>query len=151
MVGGFGAGNSRSSSRPGSDVKAGAADVDIEIQTGAGAPGSARRAVGRLSDRLPQARLEGLQLLVSELVTNSVRHAGMGPDGRIRVRVRVARGAIRLEVTDGGPGFVPPKLVPSVYSESGWGLYLVDQISDRWGVLSRPTTCVWLELDDRAT
>lgn len=131
-------------------MKAGASDVDVEIRNGTGAPGSARRAVGRLSDRLPQARLEGLQLLVSELVTNSVRHAGMGSDGRIRVRVRVGRDTIRLEVTDGGAGFVPPKLEPSVYAESGWGLYLVDQISDRWGVRSRPTTCVWLEMDAAA-
>jgi anti-sigma regulatory factor (Ser/Thr protein kinase) len=149
MVGGSELGNSRASSRRGTDVKAVASDLDVEIRNGAAAPGSARRAVGKLSDRIPQTRLEGLQLLVSELVTNSVRHAGMGPDGRIRVRVRVARNRIRLEVTDGGPGFVPPKLEPSVYSESGWGLFLVDQLSDRWGVRSRPTTCVWLELDPR--
>jgi len=132
-------------------VKVGVSDLDIEVRNGVGAPGSARRAVRRLSDRLPRPRLEGLQLLVSELVTNSVRHAGMGPDGRIRVRVQIDRDTIRLEVTDGGPGFVPPKLEPSVYSESGWGLYLVDQISDRWGVRSRPTTCVWLELDARSS
>ena len=89
-------------------MKTVASDLDVEIRNGVGAPGSARRAVGRLADRLPRARLEGLQLLVSELVTNSVRHAGMGPDGRIRVRVRLDRDSIRLEVTDGGPGFVPP-------------------------------------------
>ena len=98
-----------------------ASDLDVEIRNGVGAPGSARRAVGRLADRLPQPRLEGLQLLVSELVTNSVRHAGMGPDGRIRVRVRLVHDTIRLEVTDGGPGFVPPRLEPSVYSESRLG------------------------------
>ena len=132
-------------------MKTVASDLDVEIRNGVGAPGSARRAVGRLADRLPRARLEGLQLLVSELVTNSVRHAGMGPDGRIRVRVRLDHDTIRLEVTDGGPGFVPPRLEPSVYSESGWGLYLVDQISDRWGVRSRPSTCVWLELDGRSS
>src|SRR5690242_4657282 len=102
MVGGSELGNSRPSSRRGTDVKAVASDLDVEIRNGAAAPGSARRAVGKLSDRIPQTRLEGLQLLVSELVTNSVRHAGMGPDGRIRVRVRVARNRIRLEVTDGG-------------------------------------------------
>ena len=88
-----------------------------------------------------------MQLMVSELVTNCVRHAGMRPTDLIGVRVFVFPRKVRLEVSDDGPGFerVPP--APSIHSESGWGLFLVDQLADRWGVISQPTTSVWLEVD----
>ena len=45
------------------------------------------------------------------------------------------------------PGFVAGQPLPSMYQDSGWGLYLVEQIADRWGVTQDDGTCVWFELD----
>ena len=55
---------------------------------------------------------------------------------------------MRVEVKDGGPGFEPPP-PPSSPSEStsGWGLYLVARIADRWGVETGDDASVWFELD----
>ncbi len=114
-----------------------------------GAPRSARRALDRLSESLPREILDSLQLLASELVTNSVRHAARltGRADPIDVRVVATARTVRLEVSDRGPGFDPQPETPTVHSESGWGLYLVEKVADRWGVLNGPITRVWLEID----
>ena len=49
--------------------------------------------------------------------------------------------------TDSGPGFDAGTPLPSLYQDSGWGLYLVEQIADRWGVKQEEGTCVWFEVD----
>ena len=51
-----------------------------------------------------------------------------------------------FEVTDPGPGFEPKPVTPSFYQTGGWGLYLVEQLSDRWGVIRGKATTVWFEL-----
>ena len=83
-----------------------------------------------------------LVLLVSELVTNAVRHAA---GERFEVRLVLRPGVLRLEVRDGGEGF-EPVVAPSDDGSGGYGLYIVDRLSDRWGVERRPGS-VWLELD----
>ena len=88
-----------------------------------------------------------LQLLVSELVTNSVRHASLDPEQRIELRVRVGPGTVRVEVEDPGPGFTPTPRRPSDRRNEGWGLYLVERIADRWGVASGSPSIVWFEID----
>jgi anti-sigma regulatory factor (Ser/Thr protein kinase) len=111
------------------------------------APGDARHALDRLTGVVGTGRLEELRLLVSELVTNSVRHAGLTPGEWIEFRVDVSGALVRVEVADRGPGFVTARSVPSMYQDSGWGLYLVEQIADRWGVSNEGGTCVWFEVD----
>ena len=54
---------------------------------------------------------------------------------------------VRVEVTDHGPGFEARARDPSTQHESGWGLYLVDQLSDRWGVSRTDGTAAWFEID----
>ena len=99
---------------------------------------------GTVRDRL----LEDLRLLVSEIVTNSVRHAGLGPKDRVRLRVLVEGGQVRAEILDPGPGFEPPSHAPAAGSGSGWGLFLVERIADRWGIdRADGRTRVWFELD----
>lgn len=120
--------------------------IDVRLPVGAEAAGIARRAVEALTAELPARTLEDLRLLVSELVTNSIRHAGVGADGAVELSIRLIGGGVRVEVTDEGAGFEPP-VEPDPGTESGWGLYLVDQISDRWGVLRDRGTRVWFELD----
>src|SRR6185436_2511586 len=80
--------------------------------------------------------LDDAQLLVSQLVANSMRHARLGPKDTIRVIAEVGHGRLRVDVVDGGPGGTP---VPAhairqrPAAESGWGLYLVEILSSRWG------------------
>lgn len=114
------------------------------------APGSipvARHALDRLEGEIDAQQLENLQLLVSEIVTNSIRHGPGGED--VDVRVWLRRRAVRLEVEDRGPGFRRPRA--SSEGNGGWGLKLVDLLSRRWGVRSGRETTVWVELDRYAS
>ena len=121
--------------------------IDVRLAPGPEAPGSARSALERLRDRVPSNVLDDVRLLVSELVTNSVRHAGLSSDDRVELRVEVTPSTIRVEVTDPGRGFAQMPPTPTPYQDHGWGLYLVGQIADRWGVDREGGTAVWFEID----
>lgn len=121
--------------------------IDLRVGATAKAPGSARHALDELRGEVPDGVLEDVRLLVSELVTNSVRHAAGGEKSWIRVRVTVSARRVRVEVTDPGPGFEAEVSVPSIYQESGWGLFLVQQVAQRWGVDRGRETRVWFEID----
>jgi anti-sigma regulatory factor (Ser/Thr protein kinase) len=110
----------------------------------------ARRALGEISDHLTPRRLEDARLLVSELVTNAIRHAGLDVDDVIRLVVEAGERALRIEVCDPGPGFELTEPAPDPARPSGWGLYLVRELSDRWGVDRNTETRVWFELDREA-
>ena len=107
----------------------------------------ARRALGEVSDHLSQRRLEDAQLLVSELVTNAIRHAGLREQETIRLVVETDDRGMRVEVCDRGPGFELSEPAPDPSRPSGWGLYLVRELSDRWGIDRNGETRVWFELD----
>jgi anti-sigma regulatory factor (Ser/Thr protein kinase) len=109
----------------------------------------ARRSLGELRASLDPRVFEDLRLLVSELVTNSLRHAGLSGRDQIRLKVSLTDGAVRVQVRDGGPGFalsMEMPSMPSMYRQSGWGLFLVKQIADRWGTYRNRESCVWFEL-----
>jgi anti-sigma regulatory factor (Ser/Thr protein kinase) len=109
----------------------------------------ARRAVVEGDGQLPAYVRQDVLLLVTELVTNAVRHAGIGPDSPVRVEVRRWRRLVRVEVADRGVGFaaVPGPRRP-IDEPGGWGLYLVERIADRWGLHhASPGTCVWFEIE----
>lgn len=105
---------------------------------------AARRAVDGLSGHLPEDQLGDIRLLVSELVTNSLRHADLEPDDSILLRVRTADSVVRVEVADPGPGFEFNGRPDDPETVEGWGLYLVATLSDRWAV---ERNIVWFELD----
>jgi len=121
--------------------------LDLRFPVGPQAPGEARHALDELTGNVHEERLDEVRLLVSELVTNSVRHAGMESGQWIGLRCEVNGDVLRVEVTDSGPGFDAGKPLPSLYQDSGWGLYLVEQIADRWGVRHEDGTRVWFEID----
>lgn len=110
------------------------------------APGLARRAVtGWLHGRVHRGVLEDVTLLVSELVTNAVRHPKAS--GRIEMRVEVAGGRVLVEVTDPGGGFAKPDVgEPPADALGGRGLLIVDRVASRWGVTEGRPTRVWFEL-----
>jgi anti-sigma regulatory factor (Ser/Thr protein kinase) len=88
--------------------------------------------------------METLRLLVTELVSNSVRHAG---SETVVLRVLVGRAAVLTEVTDEGPGFDPAATGSPGTDENGWGLFLVERLAHRWGVKQeQDATKVWFEL-----
>jgi anti-sigma regulatory factor (Ser/Thr protein kinase) len=91
-----------------------------------------------------------VRLLVSELVTNAVRHANLAAGDVILLVFESVDHAFRVEVHDPGGGFVPTAPAPDPARPSGWGLYLVAELADRWGVDSDDRTLVWFELDRAA-
>lgn len=125
------------------------------------AVGLAYRRLGSLGEFVEAEALEDLRLLISELVTNSLRHAGLGEEDWVRLEVEVSDGAIRAEVSNPGAVFEAgldarfdagpvEQELGSPGRDSGWGLYLVDRISTRWGIAEdtpeKGSTGVWFVL-----
>jgi integral membrane sensor domain MASE1/anti-sigma regulatory factor (Ser/Thr protein kinase) len=107
----------------------------------------ARDTIAELEPLLGRVLFGNVRLLISELVTNSVRHSQAGAGDSIELRVSVFADRLRVEVSDHGRGFQRRVRVPERGSGSGWGLYLVDQLADRWGVSREEATHVWFEID----
>ena len=85
-------------------------------------------------------------VVTSELVTNAVRHGGASPDAPVQIRMAIDGGRLRIEVTDPGPGFAPePTIEPGAHG--GFGLRLLADQSDGWGVERGDGTTVWFELE----
>jgi len=96
--------------------------------------------------------LETARLLTSELVTNSIRHAGLRPGDAIRVVAGWTGTTLRVMVRDGGSGAraaagVAGAIRPSPTGESGWGLFLVDRLATRWGTNLGGVPGFWFELE----
>lgn len=119
--------------------------VDLKVPPTPSSLRDVREAMGGLS--LPTPILDDVRLLVNELVTNSIQHAAMGPDDRIRVQARIGGGKLRVDVIDGGHGRSRTEkgaIRPRPGAASGWGLYLVEILATRWG---RGRGRYWFELD----
>jgi anti-sigma regulatory factor (Ser/Thr protein kinase) len=109
----------------------------------------ARRAVDRLAWPADQDESEfNTRLLITELVTNSVRHAGLTHTDTVTLVMQPLPGGIRVEVADHGPGFSPRQLTEPPSGTSGRGIFLVDALADRWGVEPAvDRSLVWFEID----
>jgi anti-sigma regulatory factor (Ser/Thr protein kinase) len=89
-------------------------------------------------------------LLISELVTNSVRHAGLDASQPLQLSLVVDGDAVRIAVRDPGPGFRRPNPPTDPAHVGGWGLVLVDQLAERWGIdHDGEANVVWAELKRR--
>jgi two-component sensor histidine kinase len=117
--------------------------IMLELEPGPEAGHRARDEVGYLlRDRVGDGLLTDLQLIVSELVTNSVRY---GPGETIEVGIAVAEsGSITGEVEDHGRGEVAMREITD--KGGGFGLRIVDALASRWGVCEG-STHVWFELN----
>lgn len=102
----------------------------------------------RLADVLSPPKLYEAELLMSELVTNAVRHANVGEGAVIRIAIDVEPRTVHVSVMDAGEGFDLSKLVTkSPDSGGGWGLFLIETLADRWGVDASLPHKVWFEID----
>jgi len=112
------------------------------------AGGEARRALVAGDGKLPAAARADVLLLLTELVTNAVRHGGVAPDESVRVVVWQWPRRVRVEVIDPGTRFAQVRPGSRRDESGGWGLFLVDRIADSWGVARAAAgTCVWFEIE----
>lgn len=122
--------------------------MELELPSRPDSVARARQALGGLGDGVSPEMLEDLRLLVSEVVTNAIRHGETG-QGPVRLRIVDDAGRVRVEVRDPGAGFFPPDIEPDPERPGGWGLWLVEQLADAWGISGDGGTCVWFEVAAR--
>jgi signal transduction histidine kinase len=121
-------------------------DVTQVVRAGLGAPGEARRVVATLA--LPEGLRDALRIVVSELVTNSVLHAGVVAGDPIEVHVSGNDRRVCVSVRDGGPGFSKPLATNGRPPAGGRGLAIVVAVSEGWAVASGPEGCtVWCAVE----
>ncbi len=103
----------------------------------------ARRFIESTLRNVPVQVREVVALLVSELATNAVRHAGT----HFTVCVELAEGAIRVEVTDPAAE-MPVRRSPSPTDTGGRGLHIVDRLAQDWGVIAESPAgkTVWFKV-----
>jgi anti-sigma regulatory factor (Ser/Thr protein kinase) len=125
------------------------ARLDLRVASRPESVSAVRRDIEAMD--LPVLLIEDAKLLVSELVTNSIRHAGLGPDDDIRIAVRWSGRVLRVIVWDRTTDIALSPVVgafrPSPGADSGWGLFLVDRIASRWGTSLDRRAGYWFELE----
>jgi anti-sigma regulatory factor (Ser/Thr protein kinase) len=128
-------------------------DAIFDLEAKPQAAGQVRSLLSALlAPSLPREVVETAQLLLSEIVTNAIRHA----QTPTTARVVLGASALRAEVYDRDsrvfdvPDIAPRTGQPVLFRESGIGLFVVDRLADRWGIEVHETgKCVWFELDVR--
>lgn len=87
------------------------------------------------------------EIVVSELVSNAIRHARPLPDGTLRIHWKVKAGVVEVEVTDGGGETTPRPAPRTLWAASGRGLRIVRSLAHEWGVaVDRHGSTVWASL-----
>ncbi len=118
------------------------------VRADATAPSQARDALVDLSPQVPPRAAQDLRLLVSELVTNAVKHAGLRKGEKIELDVRTRPEHAEVKVRYPEHVRFAPTLPAEPDEASRWGLLLVDRISDRWSLVETDDRVLaWFELD----
>jgi anti-sigma regulatory factor (Ser/Thr protein kinase) len=95
---------------------------------------------------IDEARRADLELVLTEIVTNAVRHGAAG--GRLVVAATPKPEFLCVQVTDEGPGLVPRPGAMASDENGGFGLFIVERLTRRWGVTRENRhTRVWFEFD----
>jgi anti-sigma regulatory factor (Ser/Thr protein kinase) len=113
--------------------------IVTDLPRSAGSVRTARELVRAHAAGLRPQQREDAALMVSELVTNALQHG----IGTISLRIDSGPAGLRVEVSDGGNVAVSP--TPSPGAHGGWGLRIVEEVADEWGVLEGSTR-VWFRL-----
>ena len=112
--------------------------LPIDARSAAAARGFLRSVL----DGHQTTHIDAAVLMISELVTNAVRHA----DSQLRVMVSIADQTLRVEVSDDNPA-LPVASDPEHHATSGRGLRIIDGLADRWGITPKAGgKVVWFEL-----
>jgi len=121
--------------------------VELELERDVQAPALARAEIAECCRELELggSLCQSLILLVSEVVSNAVRHSAGNRQAPVGLVASFGERTIRVIVTDAGEGFTPRPRDPA-RTHDGYGLYLLEKVADRWGVESRGGTKVWFEL-----
>src|SRR3954454_16742966 len=120
---------------------------EVTLAAAIDAPAIARAGVTAwIAGHVGETMLADIQLLVGELVANSVRHADAPEDAVVSVRAEIRRDALHLAVEDGGSSGSITRRAPDLQHGGGFGLNLVDGLSRRWGVDRDAGTRVWAEI-----
>jgi anti-sigma regulatory factor (Ser/Thr protein kinase) len=123
----------------------------LELPATLRAPRSARvwATAAAVTGSLNDAERDDVMLVISELVTNAVRHSTYGPgEDTVSVALGVATPRLRIEVCDRGTGFAVEHVDrPILDAPEGRGLFIVDAIATRWGTSQRGRHCVWMEIE----
>ncbi len=121
------------------------ARLDVELRARPQSVADARARIAALGAIDGEAK-DALLIVVSELVTNAVVHAGLSSEQLLTMRVARRHDRVRVEVIDHGEGFDPASVMriePTI--AGGYGLRIVDRLAERWGV--RPDSgTVWAEV-----
>jgi len=113
----------------------------------ASVPEARRLACELAAAHLDDAQMRSFELAVTEVFSNAVRHGG-GSREPIKLAVTPKDGYMCVQVTDSGPGLVPKPGAFESDDEGGFGLFIVEQLTRRWGVTREDDrTRVWFELD----
>ena len=120
----------------------------IAVRIGADAPAAVRDALRERLGHLPDRVRDDLALLLTEVVTNAVRHSGADDGTPVSIELNERRDHVRAEVVDLGDGFErPARPVPDLTKTGGLGLVLVDRMSRAWGTRrTERGSLVWFEL-----
>jgi transcriptional regulator with XRE-family HTH domain/anti-sigma regulatory factor (Ser/Thr protein kinase) len=122
-----------------------ASELRRVLPVDASAARRARQALSVVAEDIPEAILQSACLLVSELVTNSVRHGPSTAEATIGLFVTTDRDSLRVEVADGSAKAARPRTPTET---GGYGLTLVAELADRWGAgRERARNVTWFELD----
>ena len=134
---------------PDRPVPNGGAVTRLELETNVDAPRTARIAIEALRGEIDDDVLERAALLTSEIVTNAVRYSG---GLQVRVDLWRVNGTVAVVTSDDGTGFDPvalPGTIADAEVEGGFGMPLIDTLSDRWGSSSGADSWVWFEVCPR--
>ncbi len=121
----------------------------MRLRGGTGAPIRARKLVlSQLGGQLTETGAADLALILSELVTNSVLHANVGPDQTLSVECTALPDRLRITVTDPGSRLEPHLRPADRHAEGGYGLRIVETLCSAWGVVRNTVgaTSVWCDL-----
>jgi two-component sensor histidine kinase len=122
----------------------------FNLRAGPLAAAEARHAFAAAEDTLTEAERQPMLLMLTELVTNAVRHGeGAERPRGVAVKVVESASAVGAAVTNPGSGFDwNGRESDDPLEPGGYGLVLVDRISSRWGIdRAAGSTTVWFELD----
>jgi anti-sigma regulatory factor (Ser/Thr protein kinase) len=118
--------------------------LDLTLAPEPASVAQARRAILNALPELDAERENTVRLLISELVTNALRHS----DSTEPVTLHASwNSMVRVEVTDRGDGFTPAPRAKPLEEAGGYGLLLVGELADRWGVETDSCTTVWFEVN----